>query len=291
MADRTIIAQIVRERRALHAKVQLVDENALVKAVRNLRSAPGQCDELVAAMSLAISIAIDPSRGNRGDVSAHAAEAPAIDQSPSGDPTPEPAQASSAAPTRARGGTSPQDSDLLFQASRSARARPPPFGLPELSATLAITSAVGVAPALALGLAASVGARWSRASLAVEGRHDFSASGALVGGGEARTSLSVGSLVACVRARVFLGCAVGSLGALRGEGVGLPRTRGESVFYAATGGRIGADIPLGGRLYLRPHVDALATLARTRLQVDGVARWTAPASSIVAAIGVGVRFP
>jgi len=61
-AERTIIAMVAREHRTLRANVQIVDETGLVKGVRRLEAGFDQCRELAAAMALAISIAVDPTR-------------------------------------------------------------------------------------------------------------------------------------------------------------------------------------------------------------------------------------
>src|SRR5437016_3679322 len=61
-ADKTIIALITREQQKLHAIVQLVDDHGLVKGLREFRTRSDKCDELIATVSLAISIAIDPTQ-------------------------------------------------------------------------------------------------------------------------------------------------------------------------------------------------------------------------------------
>jgi hypothetical protein len=59
-ADKTIIAEIARDRGELRGRVALVDERGFVQGAREFRLPPGQCDELVATMALAVSIAVDP---------------------------------------------------------------------------------------------------------------------------------------------------------------------------------------------------------------------------------------
>lgn len=276
-ADRTIIAIVARERRSLRANVQIVDSAGLVKGLRHLEAPLDQCPELAAAMALAISIAVDPSRAQSGDVTPVAATPPpaieALDDSPE-------------KPAIADVKTAPR----LAEPARVAPWPPPPSRA-GLRVGAELTSGMGTAPALAFGLALSVGLRRGAGSLAVEGRYDLPASMSVAGGGDVRTSLLLGSLVGCAHRRALFGCAIGSAGALNGNGVDLPAPRTETGFYASAGARLGAEIPLWGRWFFRPRVDFLAALARPQLQVDGVTRWVAPPFSVVAGAGLGLQIP
>src|SRR5205814_5483733 len=59
-AEKTIVSRIVRDRDELRGTVELVDNHGMVRGLRDFKVGADDCAELVAAMSLAISIAIDP---------------------------------------------------------------------------------------------------------------------------------------------------------------------------------------------------------------------------------------
>jgi hypothetical protein len=63
-AEKTIVSQIIRDRAELRGSVQLVDGQGIVRGMRAFKVGADECEELVAAMSLAISIAIDPTRAS-----------------------------------------------------------------------------------------------------------------------------------------------------------------------------------------------------------------------------------
>jgi hypothetical protein len=59
-SDKTIVARIVRGSDSLQGQVELVDEHGTQLGSRDFSVDLGKCDELVRAMALSISIAIDP---------------------------------------------------------------------------------------------------------------------------------------------------------------------------------------------------------------------------------------
>jgi len=271
-ADKTIVAVITRVRDELHASVQLVDNGGMLRGQREFKTVADKCEELVATMSLAISIAIDPT--HISPVATPVAKA----IEPASDATPKPERPVERPVDRVE----PKE----FIAPPAPKA--PSF---ELRPGLGVTGSTGTAPAFALGLALWLELRRGWVSLTVQGRHDFPASIPAEGGARLSTSLWVGGLSACAHPSAFFVCALGSLGTLRGESFDVAKPSSDSGFYAAAGGRIGLDLTMSGPWYVRPHFDLLATLARAELQIDGTTRWTAPGFSALAGAGVGMRFP
>src|SRR5439155_8888467 len=101
--------------------------------------------------------------------------------------------------------------------------------------------------------------------------------------------LLVASLVPCAHLAALFACAVLTAGELRAtSAVAAPHD--DTATYGAAGARVGAMVPLVGALALRVHVEALATLTRPTLAVDGTPVHTiGPASGDVGA-AIVVRF-
>jgi hypothetical protein len=271
-ADKTIVAQIVRDGDGLGGRVQLVDQQGMVKGLREFKTAPGDCAELVAAMSLAISIAIDPTL----QTEAPAPVKPSREREPEEAPQPVPQvdRVEPPSPSAAPGPPSRRQREAL-----------------EVRPALLATTSVGIAPGVPIGLALSVGVRQKNVSVALEGRRDFPSSTLAPGRGTVSASLWVGTIAPCVHSSALFVCAVGSIGSLRGEGVNVRTPHVDHGLYAAAGGRGGLEVPLQGPLFLRMELDFLATLARVELEVDGAPAWTAPAYSAVLGAGLAGRIP
>jgi len=289
-ANKTIVTRITRARETLHASVELVDDKGMVRGIREFDAAADQCDELIAAAALAISIAIDP-------------------QNPSilgGAPPPQAPVPEKAAPPRAP--EPPQEAERREDDSKTAQeagtsrsplaqerdevVRPPSPKAPlAVRPGVAMIGAWRTAPAPALAFGAFLELRRDAFSIALEGRFDLPASTSMSEGGRVRTSLWVGSVLPCFHVRRLFVCVIGSLGSLRAEGLGLATSRPHNIFYASLGGRVGLEVPLSERLFLRPQLDVVGVLFPAELQVDGVTRWTAPPYAALAGIGLGARFP
>ncbi len=59
-SDKTIVARILRDSARLRGEVELIDEHGVELGLREFSAEANQCDDLVRAMALSISIAIDP---------------------------------------------------------------------------------------------------------------------------------------------------------------------------------------------------------------------------------------
>jgi hypothetical protein len=62
---------------------------------------------------------------------------------------------------------------------------------------------------------------------------------------------------------------VGTIGALSGGGVNIAVPRQGSAPYAATGLRVGFELPIVSAFALRAQADAALALARPKIQIDG----------------------
>jgi hypothetical protein len=277
-AEKTIVARIIRTRDELKATVELVDDRGLVRGVREIKAKAGQCEELVATMALAISIAIDPTNpGILGEPPKTQAEPvrakpAALDRLPPKEDRP--TQPTSRLP----------DVDTVERPEAASEE------ISELRAGAAVIGAVGTAPAATLGVALSAGIRKSSWSFNVEGRSELPGT-IETGGGWVRTSLWAGGIAPCLHFDPFAFCATAWLGSLRAQGFGFPTSHTERALYAAAGLRMGVELPLTHRFAFRPELDLLAPLFPVDLKVDGATQWAAPGFSALLRAGIVARFP
>lgn len=258
-APGSVSARLAREGDKLVGRVEVRDADGRTVGSREITSGQNDCTELASALTLAVSIAVDPLSIARPD----APPAPPA-------PVPAPDCPRATAPHVAPCPAPPPEADAPVSFRASA-------GL--LAAFAASPSPV------ALGVAADVGIQWRALSVDVGGRADVPASrGTALG--RVSTSLILATLAPCGHVSVFAGCALVAAGVLRGENVDAGVR--DTTPYAALGARAAAEIPLYDVIGVRLHADLLATLTRTVLSVNGGEAWrTPPLSGATGAALVG----
>jgi hypothetical protein len=270
-APRLVSTVIEKRGGDLVARVAMHDEHGTQTGTRELTSPTNDCAELVSAASLAISIAIDPA----SVVARHPRAKP-----PSPTPSDEP-------PARPPPPSSPEPATAPSPDVRGAPWAPPGMGLDLGAGALA---AYGSAPSPSVGFRASIGARWRRVSLSVEGRADLPASATAPGSGRVESSILAAMLIPCTLRGVILLCGVAGAGSLRADSSDVAATRHADTFFAAAGVRFGVEIPLGGALAVVVHTDLLATLTPTTLRLNGQDVWTSPPVSGTLGLGMASHF-
>jgi len=230
----------------------------------------------VTAVALAISIAIDPLVITRPEPTEPPAPAPpAPPAEPVAAPPPAAAEASESAPKTAE----TREREIAFRAE----------------AGVGGSIASGAAPSTAFGLLGFFEVRRDIFSLGVDLRADLPASRAVAGGGRVQSSLVLASLAPCLHlsiprdAPLFL-CALASAGQLSGSADGLAHPSSASAFFAAFGGRLGVDVPLGDTFFLRAHGDLLVAATRHVLTVDDAPAFTVPPVAAVLGLAAAARF-
>jgi hypothetical protein len=266
-APRLFKAIVRREGKILRAEVEIRDGDRVVGR-RELSSAENDCQELAAAVGLAISIAIDPLSVGRKPPAAPPASAPAPREPPPPATDHEPPVPAVVAPVRPR--------------PETARLR--------VSAGLGGLVAVGSAPGVAGGLTLQARLRLEALSVGLEGRVDLPARTDSQGG-EVGTTLVAGALLPCVHWRYLAGCGNLTAGAIRAAGYGWERSDSGSAPYLAAGARGVLELPLVSVLSLRLHADLLAHVVRVRLQdpVTGDSFWSTPPVCGTFGLGVAAR--
>ncbi len=155
-----------------------------------------------------------------------------------------------------------------------------------LEARVAAIVSTGSAPAPSFGAGLGLGVRRARWALAIEGRLDLG--GEIdVAPGRVRGAARLGLVVGCYGTRA-VACAIGGAGWMRGGGTGFEVDRTDRSPLIVSGLRAGWALELGA-IQVVPHVEVLANVIRTRLEIDGVTSWRAPFAQVSGGIAVQLR--
>ncbi len=286
VARQTIVVEILDSEAGLRAEMHLVDADGIIRGSRELSESRGHCDELVAALALAISIALDPSAA-LGDESAQPAAA--------ADAKPVEAQApENSDPNGSESARPPQPA----AAGSATKHRPPPTkiqpqrypkGTP-IGLRAGVFSSLGAAPALAAGfrLGASVRRVWFE--LAAEFSDQLDASRTASDGGSVIGSLAEGTLAPCFASHALAACGLLNLGSFKSQGKDVPQPVNQRSLYAALGARVELSPQLFDKLHLLVNADALKSLTPITLRLHGADIWHTPFVSLAASLGLEWRF-
>ena len=276
-SEKTIIARVLREHDRLKGQVELVDEHGAQVGLREFSAEPEKCDDLIHAMALSISIAIDPKSAETYSQGPADEPAETAEKQPESAPTPPPAPASKSVPVPAQSAHRPSPAE-------------PSRALVEPSLGVAVLGSLGTAPNPALGAALFGALRWQAWSLALEARADLPRTGE-ERGVPLRTSTWAANAVPCFHFGVGFGCAVGSLRWLRATRTDGDASVGTRAFWAL-GGRLGAEVPLAARFSLLGYVDLMAVPAAPQVRAGAEASpaWKPPAFSGDLAIAAVMHF-
>jgi hypothetical protein len=227
------------------------------------------CAELVQAIALAMSLAINPELALEPTVSP-----------PPGEREPESTPPEPAPQTPAKEPPAPAE---------PARARRPAQGaIVRWGFGALVHGAFGAEPEPALGLTLLARARRAELSLGIEGRFERALDRELSSGGSVETSLLAAAVSPCFHFEWFAGCGVGLVGSLRASSVDVPDQRSDAGVYAAVGGRAGVEARLSPSVALVGRFDALVRVVPVEALRNGQVIWTAPPVS--AALGLGALF-
>lgn len=257
-ANKTIVAVIERNGDELHGRIELVDSASDSQGVRELAVPVGRCWDLVRAMALSMSIAIDPERASA-----------ARDSAPNTNKLDEPG---------------PQYPELVESNARddaahetSARA-----SLPRRARSIGYFTGfglhvtLGAAPAPASGAELLFGGRYRRFSLSFEGRADAPAATTLGSGAEIRAMFLLASAVPCLHLGPTSFCGLGTVGMVRASSRHVTWPSSDTGSYTALGGRIGVELPVGQAWAVRIHADALTPRPKVHVQIRQGDSWDTP---------------
>ena len=279
-SDKTIIARVLRQADHLTAQVELIDEHQAQVGLREFSAELDHCDDLIRAVALSISIAIDPK------------SAETYAQGPVDEP-PETSEKEPESQPEANSRESAPSPSLPARAAprepnRAASTRAPGGSL-QGAVGLAALGTWNTAPTLTLGASLFGALRWQAWSIALEGRADLPA-GDREHGVPLRTSTLALNAVPCFHFGVGFACAVSSLRwltATRTDG----GADGGTHTYWALGGRAGAELPLASNWVLLGYLDGMAVPRPLRVAAASVREaWKQPVFGADLAIAAALHF-
>jgi hypothetical protein len=251
-ANQTVIANIVRDGETLRAKIDLVNAEGSSQGVRELTSSLDRCSELIRAMALSISIALDPEAALNHQ-EAPSAAAGAIDDTPA-EPTRGPDLTGERAPT----------AKMAPEKARPGRAI-------RYFTGLGVHATLGQAPAIGYGGDLFIGGRTGRFSLALEGRVDplrMDVVNQPRRGAEIGAMFLLASVVPCVHWGPVAACGVASTGVIRAKSSGVSHWAQDHAQYSALGARLGLDLPVIGAWSLMLHADGQVPIPEQTIVID-----------------------
>ena len=242
-------ARIESEDGELRGKLELRDSEGDSLGRRTIESA-GDCDALIEAMAVGISVALEPLV-----------------------PPPEPLEPPKPKPESADPEPPPEPE----------AAGPPPAMTPPPAVSLAtqwegsvgILGTHGGAPSSTVGFSLLVSVRRPAWSVGLEGQVELPSEDEFEGG-SATTQRTSAWLVPCGHADPWFGCVIAGIGSFRSEGHDLDLPRSGQALFAAVGGRVGWEANLSDVVFVRLRGDLAASLTRTTLVLDGQEPWSSP---------------
>lgn len=279
-ARQTIVVEITdAEDGSLQAQMHLVDDAGMIVGSRELHDGADHCDELVASLALAISIALDPSAALREGPAALATES---SPSATSENSEAPVAGNDAAPEQ----PAPRDSARIKPpAARAVTANSEPFLRAETFRSL------GSSPSAAFGLRLGGGVGLGSFRLLGELSAQLPSSRSGPNGGRVESWSYLGTVAPCLSARAFAACALLQLGSLRSRGRDVPDPAHEASLYGALGARAEYLPRLTGTLHLLLSADLLKTFTPLTLRLRGDSVWQTPFVSFNAGAGFELRFP
>ncbi len=275
LAALTVIASVTRAGAVYQGDVRLLGEKGDEVGSRSIGHGSESCAEVISALALSISVAIDPLLLVRPPP-----PAPVPAEKPAPEPPPPP-------PTAAPPPPPPPPA--------SPATPPPPIASEQLPRVRPFVGAVllgsvGSAPAPALGAVIFGGLRAGRFSITAEARADLPSSAVSSG---ASSFLLLGTVAPCVHVAFAFGCVAASAGLLTAYAT--PSASDSNpvtarAVYGAVGPRIGVEIPASGRVAFRASVDVGVSLAPYPLQESGNTVFTPLPVWVALGLGATYRF-
>ncbi len=273
-ASKTVIAQISRAATGYRGKVQIVGDDGNLRGSRDLSTRGDDCSELLSALALAISIALDDL--DDGKPPPTSASGQAAETTPPAAPAPEPSP--------------PPQVEPLREAPRVAAPPAQPARALGLLLGAGPTTSFAFAPSPSIGASLAGTLRYSLLAARFGLRADLPAGGDLAGGGRVMASSVLASVSGCIRGDVPFVCAGAGVGSFATTTAGVHTPASDTALLTAVVFSGGVDIPFWRQLYVEPFVEGDVVLTRHRVLVDGVDSYQLPGFAGTGGIHLGWRF-
>jgi hypothetical protein len=279
---------------AVDGHVEWRKSSGALMGERRFVAKDGDCKNLLTEMSFSVGLQIELLRPKTGD--AATASQPAPDPSagqtataaggseagPAKDPTVAPRPAPPAKREDADKVSRAQDGDREATATGSS----PWSGWVGLGPALAWR----VSPAATADARLFVGTRISDFSFEVAAEATYPSTQSRWDQSGFRQNLIGASLAACGHHQWLSACGLGRANAVRVSGVGVTKPRSPMGFVAQAGLRVAATVWLGQAWFVAGHVDGLASLNPSRVELNDGIVWDMPRLGVLAGIDVAVLF-
>jgi hypothetical protein len=288
VARQTIVVEITGVAEGLRAQMHLVNDQGMIVGSRELRERPEHCDELVASLALAISIALDPSAApNTSDDSVAPPPKQAEQAQPEGAPSAE-AKAEPVAPEV------PAPTAKVPPPKRKPKSPPraPAAATGQIPIALRVGgfAALGAAPALAFGFRVGASASWGWVRLLTEFADQLPASKTVDHVGGARASQLSATFAPCAAQQTVAACALLNIGSLHVQGTEILDAASEHLLNVTLGVRFEYSPTLFGRLRLLTSLDIDKSLTPITLRVHDQVIWKTPVVWPVLGLGLSWQF-
>lgn len=282
-APLTVSVEVMRDSGHFRGRIVL-EMGGFEKGAQTIDETPGKdgatCEDLLDAIALAVSVALDAARAVPTDTAADSS-APAEPEKPPAPVVPAPDEKNPPTPAR--------------KADESSVAHPSyvvhPHDTRRLSLWVAPGARVGFGawPAATLAPDLFVELRYGAIGFGLEGRYDFPVTVTVGPNEQASIDRATGSFVPCFHVGWFTPCAIATLGENHAAGVRVEGASSATALYAAFGGRVGADVALVPRLHLLGTADVVGTAPPIRIAVGpNVIRNSAAEASVGIALLVSI---
>lgn len=288
----TVVAELRGDGEGLKARVYVIHDGNSAGGARELTAPTRNCTELIAAVALAMSIAVDPDALDRPEpalvspvVNAIGAEKPP-EVAPPGVTVANETSAETPAPRAAT--TNSKDTPESHPDDQGISSRKPSEAV-SVSVGIAASGATGLAPAPVFGWSLIAATKLHNWAVSLEPEATLPSTSATTSSGASVRAWTLGGTVsgAYYLGQLYAGALVDAVVfSARGQNVDHPRVR-HPVFWS-TGLRVGYAWKVGDRITLMPRLDGLFALSRMTLQLNQQDAYKTPA--FLGRIGVGLDY-
>jgi hypothetical protein len=257
-SPRSVVIDLSRDDSGLGAHLRLEDRAGRSLGERQISTASPDCRDLTQALVLAVALAVDLLPNSRDVIGPGELAAT---------PSTSPAQPS---------------------ATANVQRAQPPTTRAVVTASLGGSLWLAAGPEPAPGIVAGVDVRFDHFSIGLDAQADYPTHKAWPPG-SIGVSLLAAEVLPCYRLGIFGACVVLAIGAELGRGENLNQAEDEPLPYLGVGGRLLAEIPIGGPLAIRVQVDALATALGASYYVGTSDVWNTPPVALEAAATLAWR--